>query len=238
MESVIKGYLEGKSYDHIAYENSIAKGTVHNLINLWLDKLEIPDIKEIRAFSVMLRKSGISIKQCAQSFRFIQILASFGITDEVDSSYVEDNFGDTSEIEDKPISEGKKIGKGKRGQSSTSKNNIYYFIESIYNNCKKYRIDSTNVIQWLHDLLEFDPLFHAESNRNSISSELEEKINKPIEFQKSKTHLKKSVTDDSQAIMREKENHIPFISKINDYIQQKSQKFKNWAFTQKNYMKK
>lgn len=228
IKSVIKGYWEGKSYDDIAYENSISKGSVFNFINKWLESIEIPDISEIREFSVMLRKSGISIKQCAQSFRFIQILANFGITDELDSTDVEDNFGDTSEIEDKPILKREKIGKGKKRDSSTSKYNFYYFIESIYNDCRKHRIESTHVVQWLHDLLEFDPLSHSESNRN-ISSGFEEKLEEQKEIHKSKAPLKNPVTSHSQAIWREKENEIPFISKINEYIQKKKSEVQNLA---------
>ena len=86
-ESVIKGYLNGKSFDEISNENNISKGSVYNIINTWTAQIGIPDIDELREFSVIVRKSGITIKQCAQSFRFIQILARFGIRDELDSSY-------------------------------------------------------------------------------------------------------------------------------------------------------
>ena len=89
-ESVINGYLNGKSFDEIANENSIAKGTVSNFIRDWIGHIGIPDIAELREFSRMVRKSGITIKQCAQSFRFIKILANFGITDEVDAGYIAD----------------------------------------------------------------------------------------------------------------------------------------------------
>jgi len=91
-ELVIKGYFEGKSFDEISNENNIAKGSVFNIIHRWKTQLEIPDIEAIREFSIMVRKSGITIKQCAQGFRFIQILTSFGIKDELDSKYVEDKM--------------------------------------------------------------------------------------------------------------------------------------------------
>ena len=85
-ELVIKGYFEGKSFDEISNENNIAKGSVFNIIHRWKTQLEIPDIEAIREFSIMVRKSGITIKQCAQGFRFIQILTRFGIKDEIDSA--------------------------------------------------------------------------------------------------------------------------------------------------------
>ena len=65
-ELVIKGYLEGKSFDEISNENNIAKGSVFNIIHRWMAQLEIPDIEAIREFSIMVRKSGITIKQCAR----------------------------------------------------------------------------------------------------------------------------------------------------------------------------
>lgn len=45
-ESVIKGYLGGKSFNEISYENNIAKGSVFNIINSWISHLEIPNIEE------------------------------------------------------------------------------------------------------------------------------------------------------------------------------------------------
>src|SRR4029078_10430821 len=88
----IKGYLEGKSFDEISNENNIAKGSVFNIIHRWVAQLEIQDIEAIREFFIIVRKSGITIKQCAQGFRFIQILARFGIKDELDSKSVEDKM--------------------------------------------------------------------------------------------------------------------------------------------------
>ena len=115
-ELVINGYLNGKSFDEISNENNIAKGSVFNIINTWIAQIGIPDIEEIREFSIVIRKSGITIKQCAQSFRFIQILARFGITDELDSTYFSDiiqrNRGKTKMILQsriRKIVDGKKI---------------------------------------------------------------------------------------------------------------------------------
>ncbi len=109
-ESIIKGYLNGKSYDEIAHENDVAKGSVSNVINAWIDKLGIPDIDEIRDFSIMLRKSGITIKQCALSFRFIKILSNFGITDELDSTNIPDIPRSRYEEEEKSLIKKRIIG--------------------------------------------------------------------------------------------------------------------------------
>jgi hypothetical protein len=225
-ESVIKGYLKGKSYDEIAYENNISKGSVSNIIKLWRYKMDIPDIDEIREFSVMLRKSGISINQCAQSFRFIQILANFGITDEPDSRYVTDTPKDTQDKKVELLIE--KNGERRKDYSLTSIDNFYFFIDSIYNNCQKHGIESTNIIKWMHDLLEFDPLSHT-ANSKDVSSGFEEKFNEPIEFQKSET-VKKSIYRKSQIIPNDREIQIPFISKISEYIEQEKSKIQNLDF--------
>ena len=76
---VIKGYLNGKSMDQIASETNFSKGKVHYLINNWKGEIRAPDIDTLREFSVTVRKSGISIGQCAQGFRMINILKNLGI---------------------------------------------------------------------------------------------------------------------------------------------------------------
>ena len=234
-ESIIKGYLDGKSYDEIAAENTTAKGTVYNIINGWIDKIGIPDINEIREFSVMLRKSGITIKQCIQSFRFINILSNFGITDEVESSDVMVIFKDIDEKEESSQIRKKKISERKKVYSSTSRNNFYYFIENIYNNCKRNRIGSTNIIQWIQDLLEFAP--SLTDNSKDGSSGLENDIDEQIEFQEIKT-IKKSQSEESQAMLNEREIQVPFISKINYYIQQEKSKVQNIRTYSRNLQQK
>ena len=132
----------------------------------------------------MLRKSGITLKQCVQSFRFIQILSNFGITDELDSSYIPDISKSTYEKEEeKSLIKKKKIGERKKDNAATPRTNFYYFIENIYNNCKKNRIESTNVIEWMHNLLEFDQFLTE--NSNDVSSGFELDIDEPKMSQKS-----------------------------------------------------
>ncbi len=230
-ESLIKGYLNGKSYDELAYENDVAKGSVSNVINAWTDKIGIPDIYEIRDFSIMLRKSGITLKQCVQSFRFIQILSNFGITDELDSSYIPDISKSTFEKEEgKSLIKKKKIGERKKDNSPTPRTNFYYFIESIYNNCKKNRIESTNLIQWIDDLLEFDP--SLTENSNDVSSGFKQDIDGPKMSQKLEM-IKKTQSWESEAKLIDREIQVPFISKINSYIRQKKSNVQNLDFHSK-----
>jgi hypothetical protein len=78
-KSVIAGYLNGNSYETISIDNQISKGTVFNIIKRWKEQFTISDIESLREFSVLVHKSGLTIEQCAQGFRFIKILANFGI---------------------------------------------------------------------------------------------------------------------------------------------------------------
>jgi hypothetical protein len=88
---VIQKYLQGKSMNQIVDETGISKGKVHYLINDWKRKIATSDIDKIRDFTVLVRKSNMSIEQCAQGFRTTNILKNLGIHEGDDSVYVIDN---------------------------------------------------------------------------------------------------------------------------------------------------
>ena len=77
--SVTRCYLSGKSMNQIVAETGVSKGKVHYTINRWKEAIGVSDIDELREFSVAVKKSGISIRQCAQGFRMINILKNLGI---------------------------------------------------------------------------------------------------------------------------------------------------------------
>ncbi len=79
---VIQKYLNGKTLDQIVKETNLSKGTVYNLVKRWKDKLGSIGIEEIREFATGVSKSGMTIQQCAQGFRIVQILKELGINDE------------------------------------------------------------------------------------------------------------------------------------------------------------
>jgi hypothetical protein len=79
---VIQKYLNGKTLDQIVKETNPSKGTVYNLVKRWKDKLGSIGIEEIREFATVASKSGMTIQQCAQGFRIVQILKELGINDE------------------------------------------------------------------------------------------------------------------------------------------------------------
>ena len=80
----------------IANETGISKGKVHYLISEWKDKMGSSDIDEIKEFVGLVKKSGMSIEQCALGFRTINILKGFGLKDE----NIEDGDDDGNGITD------------------------------------------------------------------------------------------------------------------------------------------
>ncbi len=91
---VIRKYLYAFSMNEIARETLLSKGTVYNIIQDWRSKIVGINIEEIRAFMSEVRKSGITIEECAQGFRIVQLLKKFDINDEFDVSVNEDENED------------------------------------------------------------------------------------------------------------------------------------------------
>ena len=65
--------------NQIANETGISKGKVHCVIHDWKKKIETSYIDKVRKFVNLYTKSNMSVKQCAQGFRIINILKNFGI---------------------------------------------------------------------------------------------------------------------------------------------------------------
>ena len=139
---VIREYLKGKTLNQIANETGISKGKVHYLIVNWKNNLGIPNIDEVRDFAVTIRKSGISIKQCAQGFRVLQLLKNLGIGEDHEDTIYDDD----------------------------ATNEISYFLGTVYQNCKSLGIQPTIVPLWIKDLL--DCRNHASKEKNQTRKHL------------------------------------------------------------------
>jgi hypothetical protein len=142
----IQKYLQGKSLNQIADETSISKGKVHYLINDWKRKIAISNIDEIRDFIVLVRKSNISIGQCAQGFRITNILKNLGIHEGDDSVYDNDI-------------------------SNSQYDKIFNFIQDIYLTCKELGVTPSNMLVWIKDLLDFH--YNSVINIDKSSSMIE-----------------------------------------------------------------
>lgn len=151
-EVVSQSYLKGESYEKISKENNISKGSVSNIIRDWRFRIAVPDIQVLREFSVTVRKSGITIEQCAQGFRFIQILSSFGISDEPDANHDLDfeyrSPGPHTSFDEPAQITGFANSKNKSPNNTfTPRDSFYYFIGYLYNYCKTHHIDPPTIIK-------------------------------------------------------------------------------------------
>ena len=121
---VIQGYLNGKSRDIIAQETGISLGSASNAIKEWKIQIGSLEAEEIREFAVLVKKSGISMEQCTQGFRMVQLLKKLGIEEKIEDE--NDQF-----IKD-----------------------VISFIEIIYKQCKKLDVSPIIVPSWIKDLLD------------------------------------------------------------------------------------
>ena len=110
---VIQKRLEGKSMNQIVKETGISKGKVQCITKEWQNKLGTSSADEIIEFATPVKRSGITIEQCAQEFRMINILKELKIG----------NTGSADEDDEEK-----------------DKNRLLSFIEEIYKNCKKLEI--------------------------------------------------------------------------------------------------
>lgn len=71
----------------------MSTGTVSSIIENWAREIGLPDVKAMRQFAVLVKKSGVFVKQCARGFRMLQLMKNYGIQVE------DDSHGESEEIE-------------------------------------------------------------------------------------------------------------------------------------------
>ena len=90
---MIQEWLKGKTRDIIAKETGISQGTVTGIITKWKEKTVNPDIENLREFAILVRKSGITVGECAGGFRKAKMLKLLGVDDdEKFSSFIRDIY--------------------------------------------------------------------------------------------------------------------------------------------------
>jgi hypothetical protein len=219
---VIQKYLQGKSMNQIALETGISKGKVHYIINDWKKKIAIPDIDGIIDFIALVRKSNVSIQQCAQGFRMTKMLRDLGIQDD-NAVYVYDDNDSNIDIKNNQYNE------------------LSTFIQDIYLNCKNLGVTPANIFSWIKDLLDFHPDTNSTDVNNPSSSLIDDDddvfYKKPILPDSLQAENKTSyetesnldnnynsnlkLKDDSQG-----QNKIPVTSEISHYLSQKKKEYK------------
>ncbi|HXT84844.1 MAG TPA: hypothetical protein VN704_11040 [Verrucomicrobiae bacterium] len=232
---VVQKYLEGKSMNKIVQETGISKGKVHYLITEWKHSITQQNIDEIRNFLVLVKKSNISIEQCAQGFRLIHILKNFGIGESDDNSIYEEENDEN------------KNNHSKYNEFST-------FIQEIYLQCKNLGIASSNIISWIKDVLDIHSNSDADKNFSNILFENDDNLDKKStsnligqdnsqiedEFIY-KSNSKDNYNSSTNSKESLKEIRIPFISQISYYISQRKNENKgleNYQKTLKDDIKK
>jgi hypothetical protein len=87
---VIQDYLNGKTRNQIAKDNNTSPGNVSNITNEWRRRIGISDGEEIRDFVKLVRKAGLSVKQCADGYRTARLMKKTGILSD-DEIYRDNN---------------------------------------------------------------------------------------------------------------------------------------------------
>ena len=143
---VVSDYLKAKPRNKIAVDNRTSAGNVSNILKDWKKRIGIPNVEELREFVVAVKKSGITIEQCAQGFRTAQAMKNLGIP--VDGN---DDCNDDSHNNNK---------------------DFYFFVDEIYLNCKNLGIPPDIIPSWIKDLLDCYDLDNT--NQQSLSRSLGE----------------------------------------------------------------
>jgi cell division protein FtsB len=214
--------------NQIVDETGISKGKVHYLINDWKRKIATSDIDKIRDFTVLVRKSNMSIEQCAQDFRTTNILKNLGIHEGDDSVYVIDNDN--------------------KNFDNSQYNELSTFIQDIYLTCKNLGVTPSNILLWIKDLLDFQS--NSDINIDRSSSLIEENNNKIDEksviLDLAHLDYESNLDNNYDRNLKLKDDlpeqmEIPFISQISYYISQKKKEYgelENYQITLKEDIKK
>ncbi len=147
---MIQGYLNGKSRDQIAKETGISTGKVSNIIKEWKRRIGIPNVEDLRNFATDVKKAGISVGQCAQGYRMVQLMQNFGVAD--------DGNAEVANIRNYNGSGGSD-GHGHGHGNQKYQLEFSTFVKEIYSNCKDLGIPPAIIPLWIKDLFScYSPL--------------------------------------------------------------------------------
>jgi hypothetical protein len=208
----IQGYLSGKSRDQIAKETGASTGKVSYIINDWKKRIGISDIDEVRAFAITVKKSGLSIQQCAQGYRMSQLIKNLDIVD--------DDYDNITTKEDVGIN-----------NNSNRINPIEFsaFVQDIYLNCKKSGISPSIILPWITDLLT---TFGDCDNSSYSNRDYDNNTN--LILKSNLINIQSDVNPKQKSDSSLTQTQIPFISKVQRYINQKKKEY----IDLKNYKKR
>jgi hypothetical protein len=234
---VIEKHLYGTSLGQISKEIGISKTTSYNIVQDWNSRVSSLDLDDIRFFLSNMRKSGITIEQCVQGYRNVQILKQFDVDTDVDGDFeneeLEEDVYENEEIKDDVLPEKHSLDtpyekentkdlkspksnslfpslQKEKDNSMVKKYQFSYFIENVYKNCKSHNIKPSLLVKWIEDLFNFYSLLYHQSTEDSSD-------------ENSKTDQRNTNVEEFQGSGLDEIYHskIPFISKVSNFIKVK-----------------
>jgi hypothetical protein len=82
--AVIDDWLNGESRNDIVIKRSMGSGTVYNIIQEWRIGIGVQKADRLRDIALQLKKTGLSVTDCAIGLRTLMILKKYGIKEDED----------------------------------------------------------------------------------------------------------------------------------------------------------
>jgi hypothetical protein len=86
--AVIDDWLSAESRNEIAIKRNIGNGTVYNIIQEWRNGIGVTKADRLRDIAIQLKKTGLSITDCATGLRMLMILKKYGIKENDDQEHL------------------------------------------------------------------------------------------------------------------------------------------------------
>ena len=82
--AVIDDWLNGESRNYIAIKRSMGSGTVYNILQEWRIGIGVQKADRLREIALQLKKTGLSVTECAIGLRTWMIFKKYGIKENDD----------------------------------------------------------------------------------------------------------------------------------------------------------
>ena len=104
--AVIDDWLEGESRNDIAIKRAMGSGTVYNIVQKWRLGIGIEKADKLRDLAVKLKKTGLTVNECAKALRTLMIFKRYGIEEDEDQEqliyFLQEIYTKCQEAEFKP----------------------------------------------------------------------------------------------------------------------------------------
>jgi hypothetical protein len=137
---VIKEWLIGRSRSEIASETNIADGSVSGIISEWKKGLLDPQYQDVRELAVQSRRLGMSLPDCAASFRLFNVLKKMKVDENKIESFI-------INIQDSVIN-------AKEGQDELTKEKIVNVLMDLLEISKSQSIPLADVPRFVTEKIE------------------------------------------------------------------------------------